>query len=423
MSSRPAQPWSFRPLTEDTRQLVQASALRRLEAFGNVAALLANESKLVRARHQAVHTVAQLKEESDEQFYRRLGSPIFRGWLNAFGRVGEWSLENPLLRQQLDLWPAMLFDLSETGAAEMEMSVIDGWWLTWDPRVAIRLPGRERIRVQKEGCAVRFLDPSDGRLVTSAEVTPDGLLRLSESSLPDAYAPIPFQLPNTAIAVRNDIPLLHLRLREGEVPTRDRGIVAGELDHRRTTYGAFDPTPFGHAARLVARVWPEEFDDWQETLQVVVPRTAPSGWTVGGFTVSSHQGACWVIARDPLTILETLVHEQSHVKLRYIEESTPLLAAEQAGDLFQVGWRTDPRPIVGIYEGVYVHLHCAEVLRRLLDANALEAHSRKAALRLRQLVRQVAEAVDILRQHGRFTETGEVFLDWAEREVHAVARI
>ena len=103
-------------------------------------------------------------------------------------------------------------------------------------------------------------------------------------------------------------------------------------------------------------------------------------------TVSSYAGAIWLFVDTIVGIVEHMVHEQSHVKLRYVEEACPILAPEQTGERFLVGWRKDPRPIVGIYEGVYVHL------RRLGGIAGVHGNSTSSPARMPLRARPVAEA-------------------------------
>jgi HEXXH motif-containing protein len=139
--------------------------------------------------------------------------------------------------------------------------------------------------------------------------------------------------------VRNDIPPLRLKL-SGSLERQTA--IADELDREGIGYrDDVDLGTFIEAGELIRHVWPEEYRDFQETLQVVVPREVPYGWRARGMTVSSYQGAIWIMARGLLPIFENLIHEHSHVKLRYIEEYLPILAPEQPETRFVVGWRTD----------------------------------------------------------------------------------
>ncbi len=135
-----------------------------------------------------------------------------------------------------------------------------------------------------------------------------------------------------------------------------------------------------------------------------------------GFTISSMQGAVWINPCNYLVAMESLVHEQSHVKLRYIEDTVPILHPHQTSSRFGVGWRTDARPIVGIFEGVYVHIHCAIAFNRCLEAQLIapalrdEAYARKVAL-----VDQARDGLELLVKHSRFTEMGQSFPHWAKQ--------
>ncbi|TFW07754.1 hypothetical protein E4K72_08665 [Oxalobacteraceae bacterium OM1] len=223
-------------------------------------------------------------------------------------------------------------------------------------------------------------------------------------------------LPRSRIIVRNDLPGLRVSLDESRVPERDSAVRANAVEDRRHAYPAGRFPVLLEAAMALLAAWPEEYEDWRQTLRVVVPRMPPRGWRMEGFTVSSMQGAVWIHPGRFLAVLESLVHEQSHVKLRYVEEAVPLLADQQTDDRFAVGWRTDRRPIVGIYEGVYVHIHCAIAFARCLDLGVLDAGLREeASVRLRDLVAQAREGLQLLRLHARFTPAGQGFLDWARR--------
>ena len=214
--------------------------------------------------------------------------------------------------------------------------------------------------------------------------------------------------------------MLKLRLRESEVPERGTGIVWGQLDLNGDSYGEFDSSIFSTACDLLEIVWAEEYIDFCNTLRVVVPRRAPDGWHMDGFTVSSYQGAVWIGAQDLVSVFEALVHEQSHVKHRYIEEAIPLLAERQKADKFWVGWRTDPRPIEGIYEGVYVNVHCCRALFRLLQHSLLSAEEAELAqTRYVELRQQTREGTALLEKHARFTQAGESFLEWARQAVRS----
>ena len=216
--------------------------------------------------------------------------------------------------------------------------------------------------------------------------------------------------------MRNDIPWLKLNLNEDGVPERTTGINFGNIDDISNRYAAFDPDPFYKALELLSSTWAEEYYDFQEMVQIIIPSNAPEGWRVDGYSVSSYQGACWIVSRKIEKILETLVHEQSHLKLRYIEDTIPILASDQPTEVFPVGWRTDSRPIEGIFEGVFVHIHCILAMSKIISDHTFKDYYFDE--RLHQLEKQVAEGVNILGNHANFTEYGRIFLDWAQNVIH-----
>ncbi len=221
-------------------------------------------------------------------------------------------------------------------------------------------------------------------------------------------------LPRSNIVVRNDLPGLRVSLDETRTPERGSAVREQETDTRERSYPQSRHRPVVEAAQALLSAWPEEYEDWRCMMRVVVPRMPPPGWQMEGFTISSMQGAAWIHPSSTLRTLESLVHEHSHVKLRYVEEAVPLLQAGQTHARFRVGWRTDPRPVVGIFEGVYVHLHCVMALVRYLEGNGLDAPARcEAAARLNELRAQAREGLELLKGHAHFTEAGQGFLYWA----------
>lgn len=95
-----------------------------------------------------------------------------------------------------------------------------------------------------------------------------------------------------------------------------------------------------------------------------------------------------------------------------------MLASVQKADKFQVGWRTDLRPIVGIYEGVYVNIHSFRALGRLLQHQLLDSKNTELAFfRYKDLISQTRKGVEILEKYACFTQIGEVFLEWALQSI------
>jgi HEXXH motif-containing protein len=331
----------------------------------------------------------------------RLRSPILRGWLWRFGQVDAWSVDNPFLLEILDLIDNVRFGFSDESDWEGLFAIHNGVCMTWDTRLAIAGLGEGVAFVSKRGNEVA-IKTEDGRILTfDLADQEDSRIRRTEF------------LPQSNIAVRNDLPLLHLHIREDGIPQRADGVTL-DYDHRLTSYGPFDMDAILSAADLVRRAWPEEYSDWMKTLRVVVPRLEPPHAWLSGFSAFSHQGAIWLGPRSKLELLDALVHEQCHVKLRYLENTEMLLDEAENTMTFKVGWRPDPRPLVGIYEGVYVNLHVCEAMGRVVAQDLVGPAERDQLVAMRRKHSEhIREALEMLKAHARFTEAGQGFMDWA----------
>lgn len=394
------------PRAQVTEQLLAHSARARFDDLAAVAKVIGLLEGTARETQAFAELLASLRAD-DPGRDSRLRSPVLRGWLHDFGRIADLSdLSDPHLLRQLDHIDNMRVSLDDEGDWVALLAVEQGVVATWDCRRAILgVPGT-LVGARKAGDRLTLIDEDGAHHVYDLGDDADPRIRAAPA------------LPGTDIVVRNDLPRLRLTLREGAVPTRAGGIAPWSLDGRDPYYARQDFGPLLAAAAVLEQAWPEKYDDLARTVQVLVPRAAPPGWEVDGFTVSSHQGACWIFSQGLVKSLETLVHEQGHVKLRYVEEAIPILTPDQPEGLFEVSWREDPRPIVGIVEGVFVHLQVAQALRRAAEHGLLDAaDTAEARLRAADLAEEVAEALPILRAHARLTEAGQGFLAYAEAAV------
>jgi hypothetical protein len=157
---------------------------------------------------------------------------------------------------------------------------------------------------------------------------------------------------------------------------------------------------------LMDKVWPEEFADQLETLKVVVPMNIPKQYEgktkTMSFTISSHQGAIFLTTSHPAGMMEMLLHEKAHVKLRYVEEIWPLLEREQPTEFFPVPWRPDPRPILGIFEGIYVFLQVAIGMSRCHMMGCYNVKRRAT-----ELFSYLEVGLDIIGRNARMTPEGQ----------------
>lgn len=343
----------------------------------------------------------------------RLRSPILRGWLSNFAHLENWAdTADATLVRHLDRAGNMRVSLSDPGDWTALLAVDDSVIATWDCRIALDgVPG-DLVGAAKQGQMLVLIDQEGAHHnIDLTDTTDPRILR----------AP---SLDGIDVVVRNDIPWLRLHLRDDGLPARDDPMTMWGRDPQLPHFPQMDPAPILEAAGLLRAHLPARYAELGQALRVIVPRLSPGHIYFNSFTSSAHQGACWLSPGDALAHVADIVHELGHVTLRYIEEAAPILAPEQTSETFRVDWRDDPRPIVGIFEGVYVHAHIALALEGLLAAGALGDEDRcVAAERAQEVRREVEEALPILRQHARFTPIGMAFLDWADSVVRADAAL
>jgi len=384
-----------------TANLVHESAAGRLDDFLALADIVQVSPALAAHREHWEQAVLDLEALLPHERIAIGSSPLYRRWLHATGRAliagAPLPAVEPLLASVANYMPG----LSEMSPRSRVLMSRGGRIETWDCAGGVELPAGHADGAwlcRRKGAWVHLSRPSaGGQTLSTCLVAPQALL------------------PRSHIVVRNDLPGLRVSLDETRTPERGSTVREQETDVRERSYPQGRHRPIIEAAQALLSAWPEEYDDWRSMMRVVVPRLPPPGWQMEGFTISSMQGAAWIHPSAILRTLESLVHEHSHVKLRYIEEAVPLLQPVQTGARFPVGWRTDPRPVVGIFEGVYVHLHCVMALVRYLQDHRLDATLRRdATTRLDELRTQAREGFELLRAHARFTAAGQGFLHWAE---------
>lgn len=384
-----------------TAGLVGASASDRLDDFRALADIVRASPALAAHRERWQQAALDLEALLPHERIAIGSSPLYRRWLHAAGRAliagAPPDAVEPLLASVANYVPGF----TEMSPRSRVLMSRGGRIETWDCASSVQLPaghGDGAWLCRRKGAWIHLgRPPAGGQTLSSCLAAPEALL------------------PRSHIVVRNDLPGLRVSLDETRTPERGSTVREQETDARERSYPQGRHRPIMEAAQALLSAWPEEYDDWRCMMRVVVPRLPPPGWQMEGFTISSMQGAAWIHPSTTLRTLESLVHEHSHVKLRYVEEAVPLLQPVQTGARFPVGWRTDPRPVIGIFEGVYVHLHCVMALIRYLQDHRLDATERHdAAIRLDELRTQAREGFELLRAHARFTAAGQGFLRWAE---------
>lgn len=165
--------------------------------------------------------------------------------------------------------------------------------------------------------------------------------------------------------------------------------------------------PIDGALDLLREYWPEAFEDFTRFTRVIVPiYSRPDAYLA--FTVSSRQGAIYIGAAPLESTIEMLIHENAHVKLRQVQALDTLLSDPLDESIrVSVPWRPDPRPLPGVFEGLYVFAHIAEFQWRRYRMSGAPS----SAQRFAQLVRDLGQAEGALQAGARLTDSGVRFFE------------
>ncbi|MER6094859.1 HEXXH motif domain-containing protein [Streptomyces sp. NPDC001728] len=163
------------------------------------------------------------------------------------------------------------------------------------------------------------------------------------------------------------------------------------------------------AGELLRRTDRERAAEVGGTVGALVP-LRPQGPRSVGATLSVAPGAVLMTpSAGPYDMAETLVHELHHSKLSTLHELVPLYRPGRAA-LYRVGWRTDARPVAGVFQGAYAHLALADLWRRARDAPGVPgAWSARAVQQFDHVHDQVGEALTMLLESDELTNEGREF--------------
>jgi len=220
-------------------------------------------------------------------------------------------------------------------------------------------------------------------------------------------------LADGSVEVSSRDPWLRVRLTGTNQRTTGTEFFGADTDQRYPDCPSL--TNLDKALQLLKIYWTEGFDDFVRFTHVIVPMDF-GPHTYCGFTVSSRQGAICIGNAPPDSTLEMLIHENAHVKLRQIQFLDSLLSDPSDESIrLPVPWRLDPRPIPGIFEGLFVFSHVAEFELRRLNADRTGVNSEQLERRIHAL----HYAAQCLEQHANFTDEGLTFframLRWVEK--------
>lgn len=137
------------------------------------------------------------------------------------------------------------------------------------------------------------------------------------------------------------------------------------------------------------------------------------------FSASSPEAYGCVLlggATDPLTLAAALVHEAQHIKLSALMDLVPLIE-QGLEEIHYAPWRLDPRPLRGLFQGVYAFAGVTgfwqDRLRRAGSGPAGDTAAFEFALRRAQ----TSSGLRTLLDHAELTPMGQEFLHRLEERL------
>ncbi|MFI5957425.1 aKG-HExxH-type peptide beta-hydroxylase [Cryptosporangium sp. NPDC051539] len=171
----------------------------------------------------------------------------------------------------------------------------------------------------------------------------------------------------------------------------------------------------GAACDLLDRAWPEAGAELRSYTRLVVPFVSRcySTFAEAAFLGAVFMGECRHPFSDLMYTAEHLLHEHSHLRLRLIMEQDPVYYGDPNA-LVTSPWRRDPRPLIGIVQGVFVFARVARFLRRAYDLLGEE----RFAVRHHEVTADLRGGLETLRDPAlvRFTPVGQAIVDQCELE-------
>jgi hypothetical protein len=354
--------------------------------------------------------------------------PTFSFWLHAIRRVSIVSAENPnydrnLINQLNTLILAPLVESKNRNDIEL--------YLSTDSHGGIRCPNYSRYlefgstysykdayaRLNYDELTIIFENGST-MYVPTDDICGSSMLEPTPNIDDHGYTITRFPLvADNTIEVYNRDPWLRVKL--SGTNQRSDGVIFDKEDLEDYP-SDFDIRSLELALAEIKKIWPEQYEDMKKITRTIVPIRPGKEPNVSSpvssnraFTVSSRQGAIFLGILGVVPVIEMLIHENAHIKLRMIQELDSLLKdMHDVSSTFSVPWRKDKRPLPGILEGTYVFTHISEFLLRQL----IHTFSSEIKNTLAKTKSDVMYSLDILEKNADLTSIGMHFIqnmhDW-----------
>jgi HEXXH motif-containing protein len=120
---------------------------------------------------------------------------------------------------------------------------------------------------------------------------------------------------------------------------------------------------------------------------------------------------------DSSILVEALIHEYHHHKLYAIMNVDPLIIGSAHDEIYYSPWRTDPRPLYGIFHGVYVFHAVVKFWETFIKSKLVSLQEGHISQRIYTLRLQIIRGLDVLKEHGTFSKLGLSLLTAIEESI------
>jgi uncharacterized protein len=162
---------------------------------------------------------------------------------------------------------------------------------------------------------------------------------------------------------------------------------------------------FAETWQLLEQRLPDRAGELATGLRTLVPLSQTDDRSARSATIR-HAFGVFGLTRppSPAEFAVTLVHEFQHSKLSAMLDLTPMTDPADHGRYF-APWRTDPRPLSGLLQGVYAFVGVADTWRALRDVDGI---SELATTRFAEARLQVDRGLASVERSGALLPSGEM---------------
>lgn len=162
--------------------------------------------------------------------------------------------------------------------------------------------------------------------------------------------------------------------------------------------------------RLLSRDQPRTAAEITRLIRVVVPLAADPGDPRSLTSRQTFGSVGLTLPNDDVQMALTLAHEVQHAKLSALMDLVPLVVTEPAPGGYYAPWRTDPRPLASLLQGMYAHLEVARFWRHRRQVVSRADDVWQANVEFAKWRAACVQVADSVRSSPGLTDCGTTFV-------------